>query len=105
MPAKKAAKKAAAKKDTPAAETPANGISAVTPEVPAATAKEAPAKKAVKKAAKKEAAPKAVNNAPKPTKEKDVAKAAYLNYMNRKAKGLPGSPESDWLAAEKTEGS
>jgi hypothetical protein len=105
MSAKKAAKKAAAKKEAPAAETPANGIPAVTPEVPAATAKEGPAKKAAKKAAKKDAAPKAVNNAPKAPKEKDVAKAAYLNYINRKTKGLPGTAESDWLAAEKSEGS
>jgi DNA-binding protein HU-beta len=100
MSAKKAAKKAAAKKEAPAKEIPAPAP-AVDPEVPAA--KEAPAKKVAKKAAKKEAAPKAEKSAPKPPK--DVAKAAYLNYLNRKAKGLPGSQEGDWLAAEKSEGS
>ena len=100
MPAKKAAKKAAAKKEAPAKETQAPAP-AVVPEVPAAAKVEAPAKKAAKKAATKEAAPKAEKSAPKPPK--DVAKAAYLNYLNRKAKGLPGSQESDWLAAEKSE--
>lgn len=96
MPAKKAAKKAAAKKEAPEKEP-----QIVEPQ--ASAANEAPAKKAAKKAAKKEAAPKAEKSAPKPPKDKDVAKAAYLNYMNRKTKGLPGSPESDWLAAEKSE--
>jgi hypothetical protein len=99
MPAKKAAKKAAATKEAPAVE----------PGVPAAkeapVAKEAPAKKAANKTAKKDPAPKAATSAPKPSKEKDVAKAAYLNYMDRKSKGLPGDPVGDWLAAEKTEGS
>jgi hypothetical protein len=97
MPAKKAAKKAAAKKDAPAAKD----IPVVDAQVPAA--KEAPVKTVAKKAAKKEAAPKAEKSASKGPK--DVAKAAYLNYLDRKAKGLPGSPESDWLTAEKSEGS
>ena len=94
MPAKKAAKKAAAKKEAPAKE-----IQAVEPQASAA-AEAPPAKKAAKKtAAKKEAAPKAEKSAPKPPKEKDVAKAAYLNYLDRKAKGLPGDQDSDWHAA------
>ncbi len=76
------------------------------PQASAAKEATAPAKKAAKKAtAKKEAAPKAEKSVPKPPKEKDVAKAAYLNYINRTAKGLPGSAESDWLAAEKSQGS
>jgi hypothetical protein len=102
MPAKKAAKKAAAKKEAPAKESPAPAP-AVAPEVPAAAKVEPPAKKAAKKATKTDAAPKAEKSAPKPPK--DIAKAAYLNYMDRKAKGLPGSQEGDWLAAEKSEGS
>jgi upstream activation factor subunit UAF30 len=93
MPAKKAAKKAAAKKEAPEKE-----IQAVEPQ--ASAAPEVPAKKAAKKAAaKKEAAPKAEKSTPKPPKEKDVAKAAYLNYLDRKAKGLPGDQDSDWHAA------
>jgi|SRR5688572_16831986 hypothetical protein len=101
MPAKKAAKKAAAKK-----EAPEKLPQIVEPQAPAAkeAPAPAPAKKAAKKAAaKKEAAPKAEKSAPKPPK--DIAKAAYLNYMDRKAKGLPGSQDGDWLAAEKSEGS
>lgn len=98
MPAKKAAKKAAAKKETPAVEPE---VPAVKGEVPAA--KEAPAKKVAKKAvAKKVAAPKAEKSVPKPPK--DVAKAAYLNSLARKAKGLPPDPIADWLEAEKSEG-
>ena len=100
MPAKKAAKKAAAKKEAPEKEP-----QIVEPQASAAKEASAPAKKAAKKAATKEAAPKAEKSVPKPPKDKDVAKAAYLNYLNRKSKGLPGSAESDWLAAEKSEGS
>ena len=90
MPAKKAAKKAAAKKEVPAVE----------PEAPVVN--EVPAKKAAKKAAKEAAAPKAEKAAPKAPK--DVAKAAYLNSLARKSKGLPPDQMADWLEAEKSEG-
>ena len=87
MPAKKAAKKAATK-----------------------AASEVPANKAAKKAAKK--APKAAAAdtpaPPKPAKpakntDKDVAKAAYLNYKSRVEQGFHGDQLGDWLAAENGE--
>ena len=72
------------------------------------TAAPAPAKKATKTATKKAvtkksptkaAAPKA-KATPKPSFD-EIAKAAYLIYRRRISLGLPGSPESDWLQAEK----
>ncbi len=81
------------------------------------TKKKAPAKKAAKKAAKKVAkkavkkvakkavkkvAKKAAKKAPKKSLSFDeIAAEAYYIYRERSAKGLPGNPESDWLAAEK----
>lgn len=69
------------------------------------TKKAAPAKKAAKKAVKKvakKAAKKAANKkaSPKASFEK-IAAEAYCIYRDRIAKGLPGNPETDWLAAEK----
>lgn len=72
------------------------------------TAAPAPAKKATKTAAKKatakkvpvkSAAPKA-KATPKASFD-EIAKAAYLIYRRRIGFGLPGTPESDWLQAEK----
>lgn len=72
------------------------------------TAAPAPAKKATKTAVKKAAtkkspakpaAPKA-KPAPKASFD-EIAKAAYLIYRRRIGFGLPGTPESDWLQAEK----
>lgn len=77
------------------------------------TKKKAPAKKAAKKATKKvakkavkTAAKKAPKKAPKKAAKKalsfdEIAAEAYYIYRDRSAKGLPGNPESDWLAAEK----
>jgi hypothetical protein len=55
------------------------------------------AKKAAKKAAKKTVAKKAN----KAAGFDDIAAQAYYIYRERVANGLPGNPESDWLAAEK----
>jgi len=74
----------------------------------AAPAPAPPAKKATKTAAKKaatkkapvkSAAPKA-KSTPKASFD-EIAKAAYLIYRRRIGLGLPGTPESDWLQAEK----
>ena len=79
MSAKKAAKKAAPK-----------------------AASEVPAKKAAKKAAKKTATAKKVTASKEPASkaEKDVHRAAYLNYRSRVEKGEHGDQLGDWLAAE-----
>lgn len=63
------------------------------------------AKKTVKKVAKKAAKKAAKKTAKKAAKKKasfeQIAAEAYFIYRERVAKGLPGNPESDWLAAEK----
>lgn len=72
------------------------------------TTKTAPATKAAKKATKK-VAKKAAKQAPKKTAKPagksasfdEIAAEAYFIYRDRVAQGLPGDPQSDWLAAEK----
>ena len=67
------------------------------------------AKKTVTKTAKrvaKKAATKEPNKTTKKTAKKaatfeQIAAEAYCIYRDRVAKGLPGNPDSDWLAAEK----
>ena len=77
--------------------------------------------KAAKKAAAKKAAGKVTKKAAKKArkatrrsairktsivvaqaKPDDVATAAYLNYLGRLQKGLPGDELGDWLAAERS---
>lgn len=62
-------------------------------------------KKAAKKAAKKtsnKASKRVVKKNPKKAASFDeIAAEAYYIYRERSANGLPGNPESDWLAAEK----
>lgn len=63
------------------------------------------AKKATKKVAKKVAKKAAKKAVAKKTNRAagfdDIAAEAYYIYRERVAKGLPGNPESDWLAAER----
>ena len=91
MAAKKTTKKKAPAKKAPAKKAPA---------------KKAPAKKAAKKVAKKAAKKAAAKKAPKKKAAKkasfdEIAAEAYYIYRERVGKGLPGNPDSDWLAAEK----
>jgi len=74
------------------------------------TTKAAPAKKAAKKTATKtakkaapakKAAKKAEKKPAKSASFDEIAAEAYYIYRDRVAKGLPGDPQSDWLAAEK----
>lgn len=55
-------------------------------------------KEAVKSAAKK-AAPK--KGATKVITTVDISQAAYLLYLTRQETGTPGTPEGDWLEAER----
>jgi hypothetical protein len=50
---------------------------------------------------KKPAAKKAPAVSKKKITEEDIRKRAEKIYNNRIAKGIPGSPESDWIQAEK----
>lgn len=72
------------------------------------TAAPAPAKKATKTAVKKAATKKAPAKSAAPRAKStpkasfdEITKAAYLIYRRRIALGMPGTPESDWLQAEK----
>ena len=87
MPAKKTAKKAAKKaaKKTVKKTTATKAIKKV-------------ARKAAKKAPKKAAKPS--TRKPDPTFE-DIATAAFLKHLNRRAAGLPDDPTADWLEAER----
>lgn len=68
--------------------------------------KAAPAKKAAKTVtatrapARKPAAAKPPISQPSQLETDKVAEVAYLRYLERLEKGLPGDQESDWLAAE-----
>jgi len=86
MAAKKAAKKAAAKKSAADETTTA----AAKPAAKKATARESPAKTVAGAAASK----------PVPTFE-EIATAAFLNHLRRRAAGLPDDPTADWLEAER----
>jgi hypothetical protein len=54
-----------------------------------------------KPAAKKPAAKKPAASKKKSFTEDDIRKKAEKIYNNRIAKGIPGTPESDWMQAEK----
>ena len=56
------------------------------------------AKKTVKAAAKKAAVNKA---ATKVITTDDIGQAAYLLFLKRQETGTPGTPEGDWLEAER----
>jgi hypothetical protein len=58
--------------------------------------KKAPAAKKATAAKKAPAASKK-----KTITEEDIRKRAEIIYNNRIAKGIPGTPESDWMQAEK----
>jgi L-lactate utilization protein LutC len=83
MPAKKAAKKTAKKVAKKAVKKTASKV----------------AKKTAKKAAKK-AAKAPVSKKPDPTFE-EIATAAFLKHLKRRAEGLPDDPTADWLEAER----
>jgi len=87
MPAKKTIKKAAKK--------------AAKKAVKKTTAKKAAKKVTTKKAAKKAAKPtQAPAQKPEVTFE-EIATAAFLKHLNRRAAGLPDDPTADWLEAER----
>jgi len=58
-------------------------------------------KKVAKKSAKKPSKKKASKNKKSPVAQIDIPTAAYLNYLERMNKGLPGDETTDWLKAEK----
>ncbi len=59
------------------------------------------AKKTTKKAAKKATKKAVAKQTSRAAGFDDIAAEAYYIYRERVAKGLPGNPESDWLAAER----
>lgn len=86
MPAKKKTSKKAAKK---AAKKATKKVAKKT------------TKKAVKKATKKATKKAVAKQTSRAAGFDDIAAEAYYIYRERVAKGLPGNPESDWLAAER----
>ena len=69
-----------------------------------ATKKAAPPKKvATKRSLKKTATEKAASNraSSKVIVTDDIGQAAYLLFLTRQESGTPGTPEGDWLEAER----
>jgi hypothetical protein len=100
MPAKKSATTPA----TPPVPTSAPVKKAAATKVPVekTAAKKTAAKTPVSKAAPAaaQAVAKSSPASARPTREQ-IEQAAYFNYRTRAEKGLPGDPQSDWVAAER----
>ena len=89
MAAKKTTKKAAKKAAKKTVKTAAKKAAKKATKTVAKKAAKKTAKKTIKKATKNQAS------------FEQIAAEAYCIYRDRAAKGLPGNPETDWLAAEK----